>query len=865
MKSRVVLITAMLLAGLSLHGQPAETVYEGTLIASGFKQSIPLASDGPFPIGFSFTFFGNTYTDFYISANGLVMFTDPDDLYNTEATIPTASMPNNYIAPFWDNLSITSGGNILYRTIGAAPNRKCIIQFKNMGFDPTPSPLGTFFVILYETSNIIQVQYRLLVDPFSAKSHGESATIGLENSDGSSGVLFAYHGADAVNIEDAISFTPSGLTYTVNNDAVYDGVFLTTNLTLPDPSIVSLMTPSADAVIGTDQTFEWSAATNATSYYLVIDISPDLSTATYYNTVFTSYDVIGLTLDETYYWAVFSTNATGITWCEVRRFTTTSIPPLAPVPLTVWTEQGQDKTIKLNYTGGDASPKTAIITSLPAQGQLYQYNAGIRGSQITSVPATVTDAAMNVIYAASGSAGNGVGNFNFKINDAGGDSPEATITVNVSPPGVPNVLYIAKSTNVEIQLDMIMADPTGKQSQFEVKVNGTPVTINSVALKTGDPYTIVLNLATPLAGTETVLCSYTPGDVISAVGGFLLSFTDESVTLTAQTINFAQSLTRKYNESPLTLTATASSGLGMTYSSSNPSVATASGNKLTFHSLGTSEITARQSGNTTYAPAKFIKTLTVSKGDQTITFDPLPDKTYGDADFNLTATASSGLVVTYSSDNTTVATIVSNMIHIAATGTTMITASQPGNDTYNAASNIQQNLTVNKADLTFTADDISKDYGAAVPSLTYTISGFVYGETQSVLDVLPSIQTTAQQNSPPGDYPITLSGGNDNNYSYSYVPGTLTIILIPHKNIMYLFTPNNDGINDYWVLPDMDEWGKCDVRVFNRWGKLVFADDNYDNLWDGVSNGNPLPEGAYYFVIKTQNAGTITGTVNIVR
>jgi len=82
---------------------------------------------------------------------------------------------------------------------------------------------------------------------------------------------------------------------------------------------------------------------------------------------------------------------------------------------------------------------------------------------------------------------------------------------------------------------------------------------------------------------------------------------------------------------------------------------------------------------------------------------------------------------------------------------------------------------------------------------------------------------------------------------------------------MNLFTPNNDGINDYWVLPDMDEWGKCDVRVFNRWGKLVFADDNYDNLWDGVSNGNPLPEGAYYFVIKTQNAGTITGTVNIVR
>jgi gliding motility-associated-like protein len=45
----------------------------------------------------------------------------------------------------------------------------------------------------------------------------------------------------------------------------------------------------------------------------------------------------------------------------------------------------------------------------------------------------------------------------------------------------------------------------------------------------------------------------------------------------------------------------------------------------------------------------------------------------------------------------------------------------------------------------------------------------------------------------------------------------------------------------------------------------VFAQDNYDNLWDGTSNGNPLPEGPYYYVIKTQNAGTIKGTVNLVR
>ncbi len=108
------------------------------------------------------------------------------------------------------------------------------------------------------------------------------------------------------------------------------------------------------------------------------------------------------------------------------------------------------------------------------------------------------------------------------MNDGTGDSPEVTITVNVSPPGIPQVLYTAKSTNVEIQFDKIMSDPAGKQSQFAVKVNGTPAAINTVSLKTGDPYTIVLNLATPLAGTETVLVSYTQGDVTATTGGFLL-------------------------------------------------------------------------------------------------------------------------------------------------------------------------------------------------------------------------------------------------------------------------------------------------------------------------------------------------------
>jgi len=79
---------------------------------------------------------------------------------------------------------------------------------------------------------------------------------------------------------------------------------------------------------------------------------------------------------------------------------------------------------------------------------------------------------------------------------------------------------------------------------------------------------------------------------------------------------------------------------------------------------------------------------------QTINIIPFPFKKLGDADFNPGATASSGLAITYTSSNTNVATIVNNMIHIVGIGLTTITASQAGNNGYNPATSVVQNLTV---------------------------------------------------------------------------------------------------------------------------------------------------------------------------
>lgn len=163
------------------------------------------------------------------------------------------------------------------------------------------------------------------------------------------------------------------------------------------------------------------------------------------------------------------------------------------------------------------------------------------------------------------------------------------------------------------------------------------------------------------------------------------------------------------------------------------------------------------------------------KCNQTITFGALSSKTYGDASFSLNATASSGLPVTYTSSNSSVATVSGNTVTITGAGSTTITASQTGNIDFFAAPSVPQTLTVTKAMLTATASSPYRTYAAANPIFTISYAGFVNGEIASVIDTAPTASTTATLTSNTGTYPITVSGGSDNNYAFTYVSGTLTV------------------------------------------------------------------------------------------
>jgi gliding motility-associated-like protein len=79
------------------------------------------------------------------------------------------------------------------------------------------------------------------------------------------------------------------------------------------------------------------------------------------------------------------------------------------------------------------------------------------------------------------------------------------------------------------------------------------------------------------------------------------------------------------------------------------------------------------------------------------------------------------------------------------------------------------------------------------------------------------------------------------------------------------FTPNGDGINDNWKILNIETFGKCEVKIFNRWGDLIYTSSDYKNDWNGTRNGKQVPEGTYYYLIKTPKDGAYTAPLNILK
>ena len=157
-----------------------------------------------------------------------------------------------------------------------------------------------------------------------------------------------------------------------------------------------------------------------------------------------------------------------------------------------------------------------------------------------------------------------------------------------------------------------------------------------------------------------------------------------------------------------------------------------------------------------------------TKQDQTITFAALGGKTYGDADFGVSATASSGLSVTFIASGP--CTVTSGTVHISAAGSCTVTAQQAGNASYNPAPDVSRSFTIAPKSATVTANAKSKTYGDDNPALDAAVTGAVNGDT-----IAYNLATPAVKFSGVGSYPITVTLGSNPNYTVTPSNGTLTV------------------------------------------------------------------------------------------
>lgn len=305
---------------------------ETSYVANSANVSGDDAVSGQLPIGFDFSFYGQNQANVFLTTNGVLNFATGGLGANSQyenGSLNSVGRKQS-IFPFWDDL-VTNGTNkIRYSTVGESPNRKFVTQWTNMYFYGQPEQMGTFQVVLYETTNIIQIQFRDIIG--DGRSQGSSATMGIKGNDGSQVSQYKFDTAEPeINSGSVITYTPTSLTdttaYTVSTNRDYDPIFLAV---AGSPTVPTLMSPADGATrVSTTPTLQWSTSTGATSYKLMV--ATNSSFADYVpgfpmnisgnsNTSFTFTD--SLDNSENYYWRVIANNSIGEVSSGVNRFTT---------------------------------------------------------------------------------------------------------------------------------------------------------------------------------------------------------------------------------------------------------------------------------------------------------------------------------------------------------------------------------------------------------------------------------------------------------------------------------------------------------------------------------------------------------------
>ena len=204
------------------------------------------------PLPFTFTFYSLNTSDISISTNGLLTFGGQSTSYSNQL-IPSAGSPNAFIAPFWSDLVLAQRGIYTHAT-----NASFTVQWTNMGFYGSNFPLGTFQTVLH-SNGTIHMNYLTLMG--SAASFGSTATVGIENWDGTGGIQASY-------MTDSL-YEGLRIQYDVSNFNYAQSMFNATFSHIIDarnPMPVRLTSPEYESDVTSPVLLQWNSTPNAQFY-----------------------------------------------------------------------------------------------------------------------------------------------------------------------------------------------------------------------------------------------------------------------------------------------------------------------------------------------------------------------------------------------------------------------------------------------------------------------------------------------------------------------------------------------------------------------------------------------------------------------
>jgi hypothetical protein len=169
------------------------------------------------PLPFPVRLYGSDYTTAWVDVDGVVTFLEPESELADVSPIPSPpawARPNAAVYPFWNDWMVIDGATIRTGTVGSAPNRQFVIEWRDVMADQPPHPRVSFQVVFHETGEIAMAWDG--IGP-SLLEQGENGVIGIENGAGSEALVYSQFAPSVADGWGAV-FTPppvsSGQSYT---------------------------------------------------------------------------------------------------------------------------------------------------------------------------------------------------------------------------------------------------------------------------------------------------------------------------------------------------------------------------------------------------------------------------------------------------------------------------------------------------------------------------------------------------------------------------------------------------------------------------------------------------------------------------